>query len=60
MFWLDFERMGPPGSFKKQEKAAPGKAWFLELKGKARKFVFCGFKVVFGLHFGALGRPQNT
>ena len=57
-FWLDFEGLGPPGGFKKQEKTAPGKSCFFGLKRKVPKSVFYDFRVSFGVDFGALGRPK--
>ena len=57
-FWLDFEGLGPPGGFKKQEKTAPGKSCFFGLKRKVPKSVFYDFRVSFGIHFGGLGRPK--
>ena len=57
-FWLDFEGLGPLGGFKKQEKTAPGKSCFFGLKSKVPKSVFYDFRVSFGSHFGALGRPK--
>ena len=57
-FWLDFEGLGAPGGFKKQEKTAPGKSCFFGLKRKVPKSVFYDFRVSFGIHFGGLGRPK--
>ena len=54
-FWLDFEGLGPPGGFKKQEKTTPGKSCFFGLKRKVPKSVFYDFRVSFGIHFGGLG-----
>ena len=58
VFLLDFEGVGPPGGFKKQEKTAPGKSCFFGLKRKVPKSVFYDFRVSFGIHFGGLGRPK--
>ena len=58
MFWLDFEGLGPPGDFKKQEKTAPGKSCFFGLKRKVPKLAFYDFRASFGVHFGGLGRPK--
>jgi len=57
-FWLDFEGLGPPGGFKKQEKTTPGKSCFFALKRKVPKSVFFDFWVSFGVDFGAPGRPK--
>ena len=57
-FWLDFEGLGPPGGFKKQEKTTPGKSCFFGLKRNVPKSVFFDFWVSFGVDFGGPGRPK--
>ena len=58
-FWLDFQGLGLPGGFKKQEKTAPGKSCFWEFVWKAPQIIFLLFLVDFGVPFWSFLATPN-
>ena len=57
-FWLDFQGLGASKTWKKQQKRCLGNHGFLREWKSAPELGFSSFFVIFGLHFGAPGRPK--
>ena len=57
-FWLDFQGFGASKTWKKQQKRCLGNHGFLREWKSAPELGFSICFVIFGLHFGAPGRPK--
>ena len=57
-FWLDFQGSGASKTWKIQQKRCLGNHGFLREWKSAPEVGFSSFCVIFGLHFGAPGRPK--